>query len=303
MAGWPVCWKTFSNNPTIQQSNNVFSLAFLKTEAIVIKTTNLREADRIIAFFSKDFGKIQGVAKSVRKMKARHGGKLDLFTRVNVIFFQKLEPMQGRGFPERHPLLPITQVDVLESFAPLKLEFPRIVGASYIAEFMNRVFEDYDATHPDVYDLVCQTFRTLATTDQIRNILPAFEIKLLAHLGYAPALDHCANCQIRLTASSHSEPSASVKAPQWGFSSSAGGVVCPRCRPMKKDAMPITLSALEQVRQLLKQHIRRSPQIALSAQQYREIKNLLTSHFRYHVGISLNTEAFVQKLRAANLME
>ncbi len=276
-------------------------MAFLKTEAVVIKATNLREADKIITFFSKDSGKIQGVAKGVRKIKARHGGKLDLFTRVNVIFFQKRAPMQGRGLSERHPLLPITQVDVLESFAQLKSEFPRIVGASYIAEFLNRVFEEYDATHPDVYELVCETFRTLAATDRIRNILPAFEIKLLAHLGYAPAIDHCANCQTRLAA--YLEPSGSVKAPQLGFSSSTGGVLCPRCRPLKKDAMPITPAAIEQVRQLLKQHIRRSPHIALSAQQYREIKTLLTNHFRYHVGISLNTEAFVQKLRAANLME
>lgn len=278
-------------------------MAFLKTEAVVIKTTNLREADKIITFFSKESGKIQGIAKGVRKIKARHGGKLDLFTRVNVIFFQKLEPMQGRGFPERHPLLPITQVDLLESFAQLKAEFPRIVGASYIAEFLNRVFEAYDASHPDVYELVCETFRTLAATDQIRNILPAFEIKLLAHLGYAPALNQCANCQTRLAASGESKPLVSDKAPQLGFSSSTGGVLCPRCRPLKKDAMPVTPAAIEQARRLLKQHIRQSPHIALSAQQYREIKALLTNHFRYHVGISLNTEAFVQKLRAANLME
>jgi DNA repair protein RecO (recombination protein O) len=287
--------------PLLQHSiTPIKSVAFLKTEAVVIKTTNLREADKIVTFFSKDSGKIQGIAKSVRKIRARYGGKLDLFTRVNVIFFQKLEPMQGRGFPERHPLLPITQVDVLESFSRLKLEFPRIVGASYIAEFLNRVFEEYDATHPKVYDLVCETFRTLSSSDQIRNILPAFEIKLLAHLGYAPTLDRCVGCQTHLQAS---EKSAPPKTGQWGFSSSAGGVVCPRCRPLKKDAIPITLQAIEQVRQLLKHHIRRSPEIALSAQQYHEIKGLLANHFRYHVGISLNTEAFVQKLRAANLIE
>jgi len=277
-------------------------VAFLKTEAVVIKTINLREADKIITFFSKESGKIQGIAKGVRKIKARYGGKLDLFTRVNVIFFQKLEPMQGRGFPERHPLLPITQVDVLESFSQLKFEFPRIIGASYIAEFLNRVFEEYDATHPEVYGLVCETFRTLATCEQIRNILPAFEIKLLANLGYAPALDYCVGCRTHILPSASPENSPAQKASQWGFSSAAGGIVCSRCRPLKKDAIPITIATIEQVRQLLKQPVRKSPDIALSAQQYQEIKALLTNHFRYHVGISLNTEAFVQKLRAAHLM-
>lgn len=299
------CWGDIgiAESPPQHSNTSTNFVAFLKTEAVVIKTVNLREADKIVTFFSKDSGKIQGVAKGVRKIKARHGGKLDLFTRVNVIFFQKLEPMQGRGFPERHPLLPITQVDVLESFLHLKLEFPRIVGASYVAEFLNRVFEEYDATHPEVYDLVCETFRTLSSSDQIRNILPAFEIKLLAHLGYAPTLDRCVGCKARLRFSEHPESPASATGPQWGFSSSAGGVVCPRCRLLKKDAMPITPRAIEQVQHLLKQHIRRSPDIALSAQQYQEIKGLLTNHFRYHVGISLNTETFVQKLRMANLIE
>lgn len=278
-------------------------MAFLKTEAVVIKTTNLREADRIVSFFSKDYGRMQGIAKGVRRIKARYGGKLELFTRVHVIFFQKLAPMQGRGFPERHPLLPITQVDVLESFSQLKLDFPRIVGASYIAEFMNRVFEDYDATHPNVYDLMCDTLRALSTADQIRNILPAFEIKLLAHLGYAPTLNRCVRCQSPFIAPDDSAPTASTQTAQWGFSSSAGGVLCPRCRPLTKDAIPMTPSALQQVGRLLRQHIRNSPHIPLSAQEYREIKHLLTNHFRYHVGLSLNTEAFVQKLRAAHLME
>jgi DNA repair protein RecO (recombination protein O) len=276
-------------------------MAFRKTEAVVVKATNLREADKIITFFSKDFGKIQGVAKGVRKIKARNSGKLELFTRVNVIFFQKTEPLQGSGFPERHPLLRITQVDVLESFPQLKQEFHRIVGASYIAEFLNRIFEDYDATHTEVYGLVCETFRTLATCEQIRNILPAFEVKLLSHLGYRPILDHCTSCRAQFRAPNIQENHQPRVAPLWGFSSSTGGVVCPRCKALKKDSIPVSLPAIELVRQLLKQSIRKSPEIVLSNDQYREIKALLANHFRYHVGIALHTETFVQKLRSAKL--
>ena len=107
-------------------------MAFIRTEAVVIKAINLREADKIITFFSRDFGKIQGVAKGVRKIKTKYSGKLELFNRVNVIFFHKTA-LQSKGFTDNHPLLRITQVDVVEVFPPLKSDFNKIVGASYIA--------------------------------------------------------------------------------------------------------------------------------------------------------------------------
>lgn len=275
-------------------------MGFKKTEAIVIKATNLREADRIITFFSKEFGKIQGVAKGIRKIKAKYGGKLELFTRVNVIFFQKTESLEGHGIPGTHSLLSITQVDVVEVFPQLKTDFNKIVGASYIAEFLNKVFEDYDRSHPDVYTLVCQTFETLAASANIRNILPAFEVKLLAHIGYAPLLDRCSHCQERIPLHALSEKDPSAAMAQLGFHSATGGVLCARCKTLKKDSLLVTAHAIKTLQHLLTTDIRQSPEIPLSKEHYQEIKILLTNYFQYHVGISLKTETFVQKLRAAH---
>ena len=276
-------------------------MAFKKTEAIVIKTVNLREADRIITFFSRDYGKMQGVAKGVRKIKARHGGKLELFTRVNVIFFQKLETMQSNGFHGPHPLLPITQVDVVESFVRLKTDFNRIVGASYIAEFLNRIFEEYDNTHKGVYPLVCETFQTLSIAENIRNILPAFEVKLLTHLGYTPILDHCAACKQPLQPSSQNQQNADRMATLLGFSSATGGVLCQRCRPLKKDNLPVSWPTIYLLRQFLATDMRQIPMLTMSKDGHQQIKTLLTNYFQYHVGINLKTETFVQKLHAAKL--
>jgi DNA repair protein RecO (recombination protein O) len=276
-------------------------MAFKKTEAIVIKTVNLREADRIITFFSRDYGKMQGIAKSVRKIKSRYGGKLELFTRVNVILFQKLETMQSNGFHGPHPLLPITQVDVVESFLQLKTDFNRIVGASYIAEFLNRVFEEYDNTHKGVYPLVCETFQTLCVAKNIRNILPAFEVKLLTHLGYTPVLDRCAACKKPIQPPPQNQQNAARMTIPLGFSSATGGVLCQRCRPLKKDHIPVSWLAIYLLRQFLTTHMRQVPTLTMSKEVHQHIKTLLTNYFQYHVGIVLKTESFVQKLRAAKL--
>ena len=98
-------------------------MAFRKTEAVVIKAIDLREADKIITFFSREYGKVQGVARGVRKIRTKYSGKLALFNRVDVIFFQKTEPFQSGGFSEKHQLLRITQVDMVEGFFPISERF------------------------------------------------------------------------------------------------------------------------------------------------------------------------------------
>jgi DNA repair protein RecO (recombination protein O) len=283
-------------------------MAFLKTEALVIKTFDLREADKIITFFSRDYGKIQGIAKGIRKIKARYSGKLELFTRVHVIFFQKKETLQHKGFAGSSTLLRITQVDVVEVFPQLKNDFNKIIGASYITEFLNKLFEEHDNTHKEVYFLVCDTFRTLAASENLRNILPAFEIKLLAHLGYAPILDRCTVCgttKLATETQSHRDKqdsgSQSRSNKLLGFSSSTGGVLCQRCKPLKKDTIDISLQSVNILRRFLHTGIKQISTIPMPKGKFHEIKTLLTNHFQYHVGISLKTEAFVQKLRAARL--
>ena len=283
-------------------------MAFLRTEAIVIKAINLREADKIITFFSRDYGKIQGIAKGIRKIKARHSGKLELFTRVSVIFFQKGEVLQSKGFTRNSPLLRITQVDIVEVFPQLKSDFNKIIGASYIAEFLNKLFEEHDNTHKEVYFLVCDTFRTLAASENLRNILPAFEIKLLAHLGYAPILDRCTACgttKLATETQSHrakqDSGSQSRSNKLLGFSSSSGGILCQRCKSFKKDKIDISLQSVNILRQFLHIQMKQVPTIPMPKGTFHEIKTLLMNHFQYHVGISLKTEAFVQKLRAARL--
>jgi DNA repair protein RecO (recombination protein O) len=269
-------------------------MAFLKTEAIVIKAINLKEADKIITFFSKDYGKLQGIARGIRKIKTKYSGKLELFHRVQVIFFQKAALHSG-GLPEHHSLLRITQVDVVEVFPQLQSDFNKIIGASYIAELLNRLFEEYDDTHKAVYGLVCEALRTIAASAKLRNIIPAFEIKLLAHLGYAPILDHCTVCGER-----NLEPRTMPPEPYLGFSSSTGGILCQRCKPLKQDSLDVSFEAITMLRQLLHADMSQAPTIVLPKGAYQEIKHLLLNHYQYHLGLSLKTDKFVQKLRATH---
>ena len=63
-----------------------------KTAAVVIGSFPLGESDRLVTFYSRDFGKIRGVAKSARRMRSRFGSALELCTLGELVFFDG-----GRG--------------------------------------------------------------------------------------------------------------------------------------------------------------------------------------------------------------
>ena len=59
------------------------------TEAIILRTYKLGEADRIVVFLTRDRGKRRGVAQGARRMRSRFGGALEPLTRVEVTYFEK----------------------------------------------------------------------------------------------------------------------------------------------------------------------------------------------------------------------
>ena len=273
-------------------------MAFEHIEGIVIKAAHFKEADKIVTFFSRDYGKIQGIARGIRKIKTKYSGKLELFNRVKVIFFHKAGHLDTHGVQTQHPLLKITQVDIVEVFPRLHDDFNKIVAASYVAELVNRGFEEYDNTHKPVYDLLCDTLRELAGERDIRMLLPAFEVKILAYLGYAPVLDRCINCgkpRTRPATSEHKElPIKHLPA----FHLVQGGILCPRCKGLKKGAFNLNPQTIECMQHFLETRISELSPLAFSAQMHQEIRSLLMSYLQYHLGISLKTDSFVKKLRS-----
>ena len=85
-----------------------------ESDSIILKTYPLGEADRIVAFFSRDYGKLRGVANGARRMKNRFGASLEPLAHARIQFFEK----------ENRELVRIQLAELVDS--PMK------------------VFEDYD---------------------------------------------------------------------------------------------------------------------------------------------------------------
>src|SRR5688500_7655636 len=80
-------------------------MSLRQTEAIVIKSYSLSEADRIVVFFTREFGLVRGVAKGAKRLQSKFGSMLEPFSTVSLEYFQK----------EERELVSIQSVDLLQS--------------------------------------------------------------------------------------------------------------------------------------------------------------------------------------------
>ena len=184
---------------------------YYKTEAIVLRSIRLREADRVIHLYTSTRGRVGAVAKGVRRTRSRFGGRLEPFFRLSLVLYE------GRG--ELHT---ITQAQTIESYPRLRERGPSLNAALAACESVLRLFPEDEANHA-AYNLLCRELQLLDAVPSAAGAsnLLAFRLKLLLAAGFVPELSTCADCGAALGVERGREALR--------FSSAAGGVICPDC--------------------------------------------------------------------------
>jgi DNA repair protein RecO (recombination protein O) len=190
-----------------------------QTEALIIKKTKLGEADRILSLYTPKLGKIQAVAKGVRRPRSKMSGHLELITHSLISL------ARGRNIDT------VTNTRTITAFLPLKSDLLRGAAALYTAELVDRFTADHIENEP-LFKLLLATWHRLAETEDIETTLRFFELHLLEAVGYRPELERCVTCK--------AAPGASGN---W-FSPMAGGVLCTTCAPRYSQRYPVSPEAL-----------------------------------------------------------
>src|SRR5690554_5522486 len=105
-------------------------MGLIKTSGIIIKQINYDEADKILTIMTKDYGKIQALAKGARKTNNRFLASTQLFCYSNFIFYQ------GKSMNY------INQAELRESFYNLRKNLRDFTYASYIIELINAATQE-----------------------------------------------------------------------------------------------------------------------------------------------------------------
>jgi DNA repair protein RecO (recombination protein O) len=164
-------------------------MALHQSDSIILKTYPLGEADRIVAFFSRDFGKLRGVANGARKMKNRFGASLEPLAHSRIQFFEK----------ENRDLVRIQSAEILDS--PMKLfeDYDRAVCAARLIELVDRFLPEREPQDA-VFRLVRMTVRALEQGCPIEFAGCYFEVWMLRLAGVFPDLFVCSACSKNLQA-------------------------------------------------------------------------------------------------------
>ena len=159
------------------------------TEAIVLRSYNLAEADRIVLCFTRSAGLIRGVAKGARRMKSRFGAALEPFTLVRLEFREK----------ENRELVTITGVEIMKSHFDLAADVECSEALGYMAELVNEFAPPHEANEK-LFRMVSACFDALAAAPPMSKIvLRYFEIWILRLAGSFPDVTSCAVCGSALT--------------------------------------------------------------------------------------------------------
>ena len=154
------------------------------TEAFVLRTYSLAEADKICVFLTKDMGKVRGVAHGARKMKSRFGSALEPFTEVSLTFFQK----EGRD------LMSISNCEIVRSqFYIAARDVETASAFSYMAELLNEFLPDHEPNER-LYRLVSATLEAIDESNDLARALRYFETWLLRLVGFFPDPSRCGVC-------------------------------------------------------------------------------------------------------------
>jgi len=155
-----------------------------KTEAFVLRNYALKEADKICVFFTKDNGKLRGVAHGARKLRSRFGSALEPFTEVALTYYQK----------EARELVSISTCDILRShFERGARDVETATAFSYMAELLTEFLPDHEPNER-LYRLVVATLEAVEAEAGIQQILRYFETWLLRVAGFFPDTFRCAAC-------------------------------------------------------------------------------------------------------------
>jgi DNA repair protein RecO (recombination protein O) len=157
-------------------------MALRESEAIVLRTYPLREADLLVTLFTRAEGKVHGVARSAKKSKRRFGGALEPLTYVRAFYDVR----------ERHDLVRLDSCEILESPMVSEVSYARAVALGHIAELLDELLPDHEANDA-IFRLTLSVLHVL-TGPEIWMPVTYFELWLTRLAGFLPELTECVFC-------------------------------------------------------------------------------------------------------------
>lgn len=202
-------------------------MATVRSLGIVIRSTDVFETSSVVTIFTREVGKVSGLAKGARRLKSPLQGGLDLLDVSDIVLLHKTS----------EALDLVTEAAPIERFGSLRRDLAALYAGYYIAELLSDLTDFHDP-HPKLFDAATITLRQLGDPWLRSRRVLRFELACLRELGSMPVLDACAHCGQVVEA----------RGDTFAFGLATGGILCPECRPGQPHVATLTGRTLEAIR-------------------------------------------------------
>jgi len=245
-----------------------------KTEAIVINRFDFRETSLIVNFYTRDFGKIRGILKGIRREPKKFASTLEPFSFNEIIFYRKINST----------LHLVSQCDIRNNFHGIRRDMLKVGAGGIITELLHAVMPQEDINE-EVFDLTLDVLRELETNPDADKISTIFKIKMLALSGFKPHFDSCVACDGKILGHSR-------------FSVLLGGLLCPACFGRDLKARSIFRGTVASILHIERSPFRNALMLGMNPQIKKELAFVLNSFLNFHLGKKLKSESVVEALRS-----
>jgi DNA repair protein RecO (recombination protein O) len=240
-----------------------------KTEGIVLKSFDFRETSRIATFLTKDFGKVKGVLKGIRKTPGKFGSSVDRFSVNDIVYYQY----------RNSDIHLVSQCDMKMFYNGLRQDLKRMTAASYASELLDALVVS-EEENLQIYELMQNFLTELQTVKDISKLVHTFQIKILLLSGFRPHLDSCVRCERKIKG-------------QARFSLPLGGLVCVSCKVPQASLLPITKGTVASIL-----HIEEAPwpevlRLGVSEPIKKELKYILNHFLVFHLERHLRSTRYL----------
>ena len=244
-------------------------MALQQSEAIVLRSYPLREADLLVTLFTRAHGKVKGVAKAAKKSKRRFGGALEPLTYVRAQYEVRTAD-----------LVRLDACEVLDSPLSSAIDYPRAVALGHVAEVLDQVLPDHEPNDA-MFRLAIAVLGHMQA-GAIWMPLTYFDLWTARLAGLLPEMAECVVCGDRLNGSR-----------AW-FHALADGLMCPEHKRLASSEMSAESRTL--AAEMFRSPVEAFTGAPWARKRGADLRKFVIQHLERHLERKLTTAAILERL-------
>jgi DNA repair protein RecO (recombination protein O) len=253
-----------------------------QSEAIVLRTYPLREADLLVTLFTRAEGKVKGVAKSAKRSRKRFGGALEPLTCIRAEWHDR----------EGSELARLDSAEVLLSPLASPIDLHRATALAHVAEMLDQLMPDREA-NDGIFRLAWAVLQALED-GPIWLPVAYFDLWTVRLMGFLPPLDECIECGESLIGPASATGSAAISGQPAFFHALSDGLTCQRDRRIASSEMSLESRAL--VARIFRNPVDHFAGEPVPASRLADLRKFLMQILSRHLDRTLQTASQLDRL-------